>query len=220
MTGDDTADARTDPPGTFVESFLERERAARDVLDELEADLLVGEAESVRERLREMARTDHDTFRTLCLCCTGNERFFDDVAEQFDEGTAERLRRLGETHSPLSREFRLVRDEVDRGRENPVTRVSFSGTYREPERVPLVRYQLYSGGVELLDSRDSPDELLQVASFLVGATAETLEHAVEHDNTVKTGELSDLLDRRDDLEARLGDLADTLDDLRTQSVGE
>jgi hypothetical protein len=219
MTGDDD-EAEVEPPRTFVEPFLERERAARDVLDELEADLLVGEAESVRERLREMAHADHDTFLTLCLCCNGNDQFFEDVAEQFDEETADRLGRLGESHDQLADAFRIVREEVDMGRENPVTGVNFSGAYREREQVPLIRYQLYSGGVELLESRESPDELLQVASFLVGATSETLENAVEHGDTVNTEELSDLLDRRDDLETRLGELEDTLDDLRTQPVGE
>lgn len=217
MTGDDDQ-AESEPPRTFVEPFLAREQAARDVLDELEADLLVGEAESVRERVHEMAHTDHDTFLTLCLCCNGNDQFFADVAEQFDEETADRLRRLGESHDRLARTFRIVRDEVDMGRENPVTGVNYSGAYREREQVPLIRYQLYSGSVELLESRESPDELLQVASFLVGATAETLENAVEHEDTVNTEELSDLLDRRDDLETRLGELEDTLDDLRTQPV--
>ncbi|WP_254829455.1 hypothetical protein [Haloglomus salinum] len=217
MTGDDD-EAEVEPPRTFVEPFLERERAARDVLDELEADLLVGETESVRERLREMAHTDHDTFLTLCLCCNGNDQFFADVAEQFDEETADRLGRLGESHDQLADAFRIVREEVDMGRENPVTGVNFSGAYREREQVPLIRYQLYSGSVELLESRESPDELLQVASFLVGATSETLENAVEHGDTVNTEELSDLLDRRDDLETRLGELEDTLDDLRTQPI--
>jgi hypothetical protein len=85
--------------------------------------------------------------------------------------------------------------------------------YREREAVPLVRYHRYSGAVELLESRESPDELLQVASFLVGVTAETLENAIGNGDTVNTEELSDLLDRRDDLE-------DTPDELRTQPVGK
>jgi hypothetical protein len=210
MTGDD---AEVEPPRSFVEPFLARERAAREVLDELSADLLVGEAEAVRERLRELAETDHGTFLTCCLCCNGNDQFFADVAEQFDDDTADRLRELGETYEGLADEFRIVRDEVDMGRENPITRVGFSGSYREREQVPLIRYQLYSGEVELLASRESPDEVLQVASFLVGATSDTLENAVEHEDTVNTEELSDLLDRRDDLERRLGELEDILDEL-------
>jgi hypothetical protein len=217
MTGDD---AEVEPPRSFVEPFLARERAAREVLDELSADLLVGEAEAVRERLRELAETDHGTFLTCCLCCNGNDQFFADVAEQFDDDTADRLRELGETYEGLADEFRIVRDEVDMGRENPITRVGFSGSYREREQVPLIRYQLYSGEVELLASRESPDEVLQVASFLVGATSDTLENAVEHEDTVNTEELSDLLDRRDDLERRLGELEDILDELRTQPVEE
>jgi hypothetical protein len=220
MTGDDATDDDPDPPRSFVEPFLTRERAARDVLDDCAADLLVGEAEEVRERLRDLAETDHATFLTCCLCCNGNDQFFADVAAQFDEATADRLRDLGEEYDGLAHEFRLVREEVDRGRENPITRVGFSGAYREREQVPLIRYQLYSGDVELAEARESPDEVLQVATFLVGATAETLENAIEHEDTVNTEELSDLLDRRDDLERRLNDLEDTLDELRTQPVGE
>lgn len=86
--------------------------------------------------------------------------------------------------------------------------------------MPLIHYRLYSGEVELLESRESPDEVLQVASFLVGATSDTLENAVEHEDTVNTEELSDLFDRRDDLERRLGELEDILDELRTQPVEE
>lgn len=72
------------------------------------------------------------------------------------------------------------------------------------EQVPLIRYQRYADEVELPESRESPDEVLQVASFLVGATSDTLENAVEHEDTVDTEELRDLLDRRDDLKRRLG----------------
>ena len=45
--------------------------------------------------------------------------------------------------------------------------------------------------VEPFLARESPDEVLQVASFPVGATSDTPENAAEHEDTVKTGELSD-----------------------------
>lgn len=72
------------------------------------------------------------------------------------------------------------------------------------EQVPLIRYQRYAGEVELPESRESPDEMIQVAPFLVGATSDTLENAVEHEDTVNTEELRDLLNRRGDLERRVG----------------
>jgi hypothetical protein len=43
MTGADSDDGEVEPPRTFVEPFLEGERAVRDVLDDLKADLLVGD---------------------------------------------------------------------------------------------------------------------------------------------------------------------------------
>jgi hypothetical protein len=118
MTGDD-ADAEPEPPRSFVEPFLARERAAREVLDELSADLLMGKPRPSGRRLRELAAADHGTFLTCCLCCNGNDQFLADIAERFDDDTADRLRELGERYDGLTDEFRIVRDEVDMGRRTP-----------------------------------------------------------------------------------------------------
>lgn len=219
MTGEEET-GPTEPPGSFVTAFLDRERATRATLEEIDEALLVGDGAAARERVRELAEHSYGTFLTVCLSLNGVEAFFEDVADQLGEATAERLRDLGEEYDALATEFRLVRDEVDRGRENPVTDLGFGATYSESEATPLVRYRLNSGAVELLEAREAPAEVLRVAAMLVGATTETLENAIEHGDPVDTDELSALIDRRDDLEGRLLDLEDHIDELRHQPVEE
>jgi hypothetical protein len=219
-TAGPTGEAPTEPPGSFVAAFQDREGATLSTLEEIDAALLVGDAREARERIRDLAEHSYGAFITVCLSLNGVEAFFEDVADQLDEATADRLRRLRAEYDQLATAFRIVRDEVDRGRQNPVTNLGFSGAYRESEAVPLVRYQLHSGAVELLEGRESPAEVLQVAAMLVGATTETLEEAVAPDDPVNTDARSALIDRRGGLGRRLLDLEDHLDDLRQQPVEE
>lgn len=219
-TAGSTGEAPTEPPGSFVAAFQDRETATLTTLEEIDAALLVGDGREARERTRALAEHSYGAFITVCLSLNGVEAFFEDVADQLGEATADRLRGLRAEYDQLATAFRLVRDEVDRGRQNPVTNLGYSGAYRESEAVPMVRYRLHSGAVELLEGRESPAEVLQLAVLLADATTETLAEAVAHDDPVNTDELSALIDRRDELERRLLDLEDHLDDLRQQPVEE
>jgi len=207
-------------PGAIVEEFLRCERGTRALLDDLERLTLEGDHAAVRDRIREFAEHNRSVFFAVALALTNSEHFFGDVESQLGVGAADRLRELAETYPTLAEPFGIVRMEVANDRKNPVTGMEVTTSYHEEKEVPLVAYTAHSGEVLLYESRGSPRELLQSASYLVQATNDALEAALEEGHSVNTDELSGLIDRRDQLESELGQLRDRIDELRRNPVGD
>lgn len=207
-------------PKALVEDFLEQEAGTRAFLDELQKLAAEGRHDEVRKRLREFAEHSQGAFFTVALSLGGTAQFFADVEAQMDAETGELLRELEATYGTLAEEFSIVRTEQTQDRKNPVTSMSASTTYRDDEEVPLIEYAPLSGDVQLTESRESPEEVLQVAHFLVQSTTDALEVALEEDQAVNTEELSSLIDRREELELELGTLRDQIDELRRTPVDE
>lgn len=202
-------------PGAIAEAYLERDRGIRALLDDLDALAVRGDHATVRERIRAMAAADERAFYAVAFALTGAEQFFGDVEAQLDVTAADRLRDLADTYPRLAEPFGLVRLEVATDRHNPVTGIESSTAYTTEESVPLIEYSLHSGDLELYASRGSPQEVLGAAAYLVGATNDGLEAALEGDRPVNTEELSELIDRREELESELGLLRDRIDRLRS-----
>jgi len=209
-----------DMPGALVEKYLERERGTLALLDELEKLSIEGDHETLRERIRQFAEENQQVFYAVALALTGSEKFFGDVESQLGGDPADRLRDLSETYPSLAEPFSLVRMEISSERYNPLTGLDVTTTYHSQEEVPLVSYTAYSGGVDLFEYRGSPEEVLQSASYLVQATNDSLEAALQQDHSVNTDELSELIDRREKLESELNYLHDLIDELRRSPVGD
>ncbi len=207
-------------PGALVEEYLDRERGTLALLDDLEQLSIEGEHERLRERIRNFAENNQQVFYTVALALTGSEHFFGDVESQLGGEPADKLRELSETYPSLTEPFSLVRMEVSNERYNPLTGLDVTTTYHSQEEVPLVSYTAYSGGVDLYEYRGSPEEVLQSASYLVQATNDSLEAALQQDHSVNTDELSDLIDRREKLESELNYLHDLIDELRRNPVDD
>lgn len=207
-------------PGVLVEEYLERERGTLALLDELEKLSIEGEHGELRERVRSFARTNQEVFYTIALSLTGSKQFFGDVESQLGVEPADKLRELSETYPTLAEPFSLVRMEISNDRHNPLTGLDVTTTYHAEEEVPLVSYSAYSGGVELYEYRGSPQEVLQSASYLVQATNDSLEAALQNNHSVNTDELSELIDRREKLESELHHLHDLIDELRRNPIGD
>jgi hypothetical protein len=216
--------ARDDPPRempkSIVEDFLAKEPGTRAFLDDLQRLAAEGRDGEVRERLRGFADSSQGAFFTVALSLGGSAQFFADVEAQMGADVGATLRELETAYGTLSEEFDIVRMEQTQDRHNPVTGMSVSTTYRTEEETPLVEYAPLSGAVTLAESRESPEEVLQVAGFLVQATTDALEAALDGDQPVNTEELSALIDRREDLESDLGALRDRIDELRRTPVDE
>lgn len=209
-----------DLPGALVEEYLDRERGTRALLDELEQLTLEGEHEQVRERIRQLAEANTGVFFAVALSLTGSKQFFGDVEAQLDVTAADRLRDLPETYPTLVEPFSIVRSEQSHDRYNPVTSLNTTTTYHAEEELPLIRYAMQSGELTLLEACESPQEVLQVATYLVQATTDSLDAALDQQHSVNTEELSGLIDRREELETELDQLRDLIDELRRRPVGE
>jgi hypothetical protein len=203
-----------DVPGAIAEALLERERGVRALLDELDELALRGDHTAVRERIRAFAETDQHAFFGVAFTLTDSDRFFGDVEAELGVRPADTLRELAETYPRLAEPFGVVRMEVAGERHNPVTGIDVTTSYHTEAAVPMVEYALESGQVTLYESRGSPEEVLAAGAYLVGATNDALEAALAADRPVNTDELSELIDRRDELESELGLLQDRLDELR------
>jgi hypothetical protein len=207
-------------PKALVEDFLEQEAGTRSFLDEVQKLAAEGRHAEVRQRLRDFAEHSQGAFFTVALSLGGTAQFFADVEAQMDTETGETLRELADTYGNMAEEFSIVRTEKTTDRHNPVTSLSTSRTYQPEEEVPLVEYSPLSGDVTLFEGRESPEEVLQVAHFLVQSTTDALDGALEDERTVNTEELSALIDRREELDAELSTLRDQIDELRRTPVDE
>jgi hypothetical protein len=205
-------------PAAIVEAYLERERGTRALLDELEKVAIEGRHDEVRERIRALAETDEAVFYTVAFSLAEANAFFGDVEAALGVTAADRLRDLAETYSSLAEPFAVVRTEVSEDRKNPVTDTSYSVSYHHGLESPVVTYSPLSGRQELYRSRGTPSELLHLAADLVTASTDALEVAMDNDHSVNTEELSELIDRREDLESALSRLRDDLDDLRRTPI--
>ena len=99
-----------------------------------------------------------------------------------------------------------------------MTELDARTTYVAEEEVPAIRYTPRSGEVDLFTGKGSPEEVLQFASYLVQATTDSLDSAMEHEYSVNTEELSALIDRQEELEGELDRLRDQIDELRRTPV--
>jgi hypothetical protein len=207
-------------PRVLVEEFFEREKGTRALLDDLERLALEGDHEAVRSRIRDLADSSQHVFYAVALALSGSKQFYGDVESQLGVEAADALRDLGETYPALAEPFGVVRTEQTRERHNPVTELEATTSYVPEEEVPAVSYTPKSGAVELFSGRGSPEEVLQFASYLVRATTDSLDSALERDYSVNTEELGALIDRQEELESELGQLRDQIDELRRTPVGD
>jgi len=205
---------------SVVEAYLEHERGTRALLDDLEKLSIEGKHEELRDRIREFADSNQEVFYTVALALTNSKQFYGDVEAELGVGPADKLRDLGETYPSLAEPFYLVRVEVTNDRRNPITELDVTTSYHREEEVPLVSYTASSGGVGLYDYRGAPHEVLQTAIFLVEATNDSLEASLSKNHSVNTDELSELIDRHEQLESELNALQDNIDALRRKPVGD
>jgi hypothetical protein len=207
-------------PRAIVETFLERENGVRALLDELEMLAIEGRHDELRDRIRDVAEADEAVFYTVAFSLAGSKQFFGDVEAQLGVTPADRLRDLSETYQSLAEPFTIVRTEITEDRQNPITDLRYSVSYHRGVESPIITHAPLSGDQALFESRGTPSEVLRLATDLVEATTDGLEVALEDEYSVNTEELSELIDRREELESALSALRDDLDELRRTPVND
>lgn len=207
-------------PVELATAYQEYERGTRTLLDDLERATIEGNHQEVRERIRAFADTRQKVFFAVSLALNDSEGFFQEVESKLGRETAAEFEELRETYGSLAEPFNLVRLEVARERQNPITNIDVRTAYSTEQEVPLVSYTVSSGGVELHEYQGTPQEALQSAGYIVQATNESLESALEADRSVNTDELSGLIDRYEKLESELNTLFDHIDTLRRKPIEE
>lgn len=213
MTGNDDGDD-ADPPRRWVEALLESEEEVRSVLDETRDAHLLGEYETVRERLRAFSRAEDGIFRAVALVVLDSEGFYDDLDAQYDEAETaptDDLRAFGAEYDRLSEEFGLIYSELSHDLRNPMPALRRGFRYSRGVKLPLLDYDLYSGDVKLCQFVHPPSQALVLARSIVANTSRLLEHVEENDDEVAPTELELLALVYEDLEAELSNLEALVD---------
>ena len=211
-------DTNTVTPGTIAAAYEERERGVRALLDDLDRAALEGNHSEVRERIRTFADEEREVFLAVALALAGTEEFFEQVERERTQEVATALETIGEEYPSLSDPFRLVRLEVSKERTNPITSIDVVTAYDTDRETPLVGYTVSTGDVELYEHRGTPQEVLDVAAYIVQGTNDSLTAALEGGHSVNTDELSGLIDSHQKLESQLNTLYDHIDELRRKPV--
>lgn len=184
----DTDQGETGPPRSWVEDFYASEREVRNVLDETRDDHLLGEYETVRERLRAFARAEEGIFRVVALSVAGIDAFFDDVESQYGDGEERApttdLRALGTEYDRLSTPLELVLAEETKELHNPSPMLRYGFGYSASSGLPRLKYDLYSGDVPLCEFVHPPSQALTLARNVVDSTCELLERVAENEDEV------------------------------------
>lgn len=207
-------------PGILAEEYIERESGIRALLDDLDRQALEGKHDQVRDRIRQLAESEQGVFFTVALSLSGSKTFFGDVESQLDVTAADRLRELSDRYPALVEPFSLVRSEQAHDRLNQVTDIEMTTSYHSEEELPLIHYTVSSGEVDLYEGCDSPEAVLDIATNYVQTTTDSLEAALDEDFSVNTEELSNLIDRREELESELDRLRSQIDELRRRPIGD
>ena len=205
-------------PGELARAYQEYEQGAQALLDDLERELLEGNGGSVRERVRAFAETEQKVFLALALALNDSEGFLREVESGLGRDVAGEFESIRDEYGSLAETFKLVRLEVMKGRQNPVTNLDVRTAYSTDQEVPMIGYTISSGTVELHEYRGTTQETLQSAGYLVQAANDALKAALSADRPVNTDELSALIDRHEKLEAELNALYDHIDELRRKPV--
>jgi hypothetical protein len=205
-------------PVDLARAYQEYEQGAQALLDDLERERLEGNDESVRERVREFAETEQKVFLALALALDDTEGFFSEVESHVGRDVAGEFETIRDDYALLAETFKLVRLEVTKERQNPITSIDVRTAYSTEQEAPLVGYTVSSGHVDLHEYRGTTQETLQSAGYFVQAANDALAATLEEDRPVNTDELSELIDRHEKLEAELNTLYDHIDELRRKPV--
>lgn len=202
---------KSEPPRTWVEELIESEESVRNVLDEIHEQHLLGNYETVRERLRAFAEAESGIFRVISFAALDVESFYDDLAEQYDdEPPQQTLKEIGQRYEPLRSELELVFAETFHGYHNPSPSMIRQLRYSESTNMPRLAFEVYSGDVELSRFDYPPSQALTLAGLIIEGVGELLEQATTNADKISARELERSSAVHEQIEADLQHVQDYL----------
>lgn len=206
-----------EPPKQWVVEFHESESEVRGVLKDIREAHLLGEYDTVQDRLRAFAEAEPGIFKLVALAVLDVDTLYEDLEAQYTQDTAPigELQDLCEEYSRLAEHFEHVFTERVNELRNPMPTLKRGFLYSRAANLPRLDYDLYSGQVKLCEFIHPPSQSLMLAHGIVSSTRELLEKVEENDDEIAETELDRLgiiSERLNDELAALNAVAPTPDD--------
>ena len=173
-----TSDESTvEPPRAWVEDFLNSEAEIRGVLEDVREAHVLGESETVREKLRAFAQTENGIFRVVALSVLDVETFYTDLEDQYEDETppTETLQAIGSDFNRLADDFEIVLSERMNEFRNPRPGLRRGFRYSEETQLPRLDYDVYSGDVKLCQFIHPPSQALVLVQSILHSTRKLIE---------------------------------------------
>jgi prefoldin subunit 5 len=205
--------------GPWIESYYQLESEIADLLNDIRHLQMQNEHREARERIEGFREGKHDAFRATYYALIGTEVFFDDVREEANEEITTSLQELSEEYSDLTEEFQAVSIAHDGPKKNPVSSGALRRTYDPTAGEPIVDYTLYSGNIPVLETSDTPSQLLNISRLLLNAATASLEQAVGRSLPVSDDEFEETTEETEHLRSEIAELEEVVKSL-SESTSE
>ncbi|GGM37242.1 hypothetical protein [Haloarcula argentinensis] len=198
-------------PAIWVNDYIEVEGTIHDLLDDILRAQVSADSNNVKEMIRSLYKNRHGAFQTVLLSLGGNPQFFDDVEEQLGTETKDKLTDIRGRYSSLEDDFRIIQQEENNGRINPIKSYSTYGNYEYNSDIPLVGLQLKSGSFAFPTIEDRPHRMIQLAVAAIDATNDVFEYTLDEEHNLPEDEIEDINSALSELNDQLEELQDYTD---------
>ncbi|MDS0260538.1 hypothetical protein NDI56_14120 [Haloarcula sp. S1CR25-12] len=205
-----TSDESTvEPPRAWVEDFLDSEVEIRGVLNDVREAHVLGESETVREKLRAFAQTENGIFRVVALAVLDVETFYTDLKDQYEDESPpiETLQAIGSDFDRLADDLELVLSERMNEFRNPRPGLRRGFRYSEETQLPRLDYDVYSGDVKLCQFIHPPSQALVLVQSILHSTRKLLEQVEANSDPIAETERERIANMHNHLSEELTEMA-------------
>jgi hypothetical protein len=204
----DSDTVASEPPRSWVEAFFDSEAEIRGVLEDVREAHLLGDHETVREKLRAFAQAENGIFRIVALVVLDAETFYTDLEEQYAEETppTEELQAIGSEFDRLADDLELVFSEQMNQFQNPRPGLRRGFRYSEETKLPRLDYDVYSGEVKLCQFVHPPSQALVLVQSILYSTRKLLEQVDANGDPIAEGERERIANMHDHLSEELAEM--------------
>jgi len=202
-------ESTVEPPRAWVEDFIDSEAETRGVLEDVREAHVLGESETVREKLRAFAQTENGIFRVVALAVLDVETFYTDLKAQYEDETPpiETLQAIGSEFDRLADDLELILSERMNEFRNPRPGLRRGFRYSEETQLPRLDYDVYSGDVKLCQFVHPPSQALVLAQSILHSTRKLLEQVEANGDPIAETERERISNMHNHLSEELTEMA-------------